>query len=271
MLNKRKKIGLIGCGAIGNDIALFIEEKLKNEAYLYAICDKDIKAVEKLTALLGFTPKILDIDTLIKDVDLVIEAASIEAAQLILKKILIYKKDTVVVSVGALVKSFSILKEIRKNKINLYVSSGAICGVDGLGALSMGNIKSITLTTLKPPQGLMGADYLKKNKINLENLKKDKIVFSGTVDEAIKYFPKNINIAATIFLASSFDNVNVCIKADPGVKRNIHRIVVDAEEAKISIDIENVPSKSNPKTSALTSLSTKFLLLKIFSSFKVGG
>jgi aspartate dehydrogenase len=54
------------------------------------------------------------------------------------------------------------------------------------------------------------------------------------------------------------------------VKRNTHRIEIDTGEARISINIENVPSKTNPKTSALAIHSTQYLLKKIFSSFKIG-
>ncbi|MFA5338375.1 MAG: aspartate dehydrogenase domain-containing protein [Candidatus Omnitrophota bacterium] len=50
----------------------------------------------------------------------------------------------------------------------------------------------------------------------------------------------------------------------------MHRIEVDTEEAKVSISVENVPSKTNPKTSTLAILSTQYLLKKIFSSFKIG-
>ena len=95
-------------------------------------------------------------------------------------------------------------------------------------------------------------------------------MFKGGVSEAIKYFPQNINVAAILLLASSFKGVEVVIKADPKVKRNIHRIEINTEEAKISISVENVPSKVNPKTSTLAILSTQCLLKKIFSSFKIG-
>jgi len=90
------------------------------------------------------------------------------------------------------------------------------------------------------------------------------------VSEAVKYFPKNINVAATLLLASSFKDVEVCIKADPRLKRNVHQILAEAKEAKVDIRVQNVPSESNPKTSALAILSTQYLLKKIFSSFKIG-
>ncbi|MBN3041297.1 MAG: DUF108 domain-containing protein, partial [Candidatus Omnitrophica bacterium] len=69
---------------------------------------------------------------------------------------------------------------------------------------------------------------------------------------------------------SSFKNIQVFIKADPGLKRNIHKIEIDARQARINIEVENIPSQKNPKTSALTILSVQYLLEKIFSPFKIG-
>lgn len=264
------KIGIVGCGAIGEGVARFIDSELKNKAALCAVADQDTEKAEILIEKLSGAAEILDIDQLIKKADIVIEAASVGAATYVLKKAVELKKDVVILSVGAFIKDFSIIEKARKRGINIYVPSGAICGVDGLGALSLGEIKKITLTTSKPPKGLLGADYLKKRNIHLANLKEEKIIFTGGVKEAIKHFPQNINVAATLLLASGGKDVSVCIKADPKVERNIHRIEIDTEEAKVSIAIENVPSKTNPKTSALAVLSTQYLLKKIFSSFKIG-
>jgi aspartate dehydrogenase len=270
MSENKVKVGIVGCGAIGEGVASFIDRELKDKVTLYAVSDQDTEKAEILVEKLSADVEILDIDRLIKKVDLVIEAASVGAATDILEKAVELKKDVIILSVGAFMKDFSLIEKARKRGINIYVPSGAICGVDGLGALSLGEIRRITLTTSKPPKGLLGADYLKKHKINLTNLKEEKIIFSGGVKEAIKYFPQNINVAATLFLVSGAKEVQVCIKADPKVERNIHRIEIDTEEAKISISIENVPSKINPKTSALAILSTQYLLKKLFSSFKIG-
>jgi aspartate dehydrogenase len=163
----------------------------------------------------------------------------------------------------------------QKRGIKIYVPSGAICAVDGVGALSLGNIRRISLVTSKPPKGFLGVEYLKKKSINVANLKKEKIIFKGGVREAIRYFPQNINVAATLLLAASStkgarSDVEVCIKADPNVKANVHRIEIEAQETKVNIVIENIASKLNPKTSTLAILSTQYLLKKIFSAFKVG-
>ncbi len=268
--NKSVKIGIVGCGAIGAGVALYIEKKLSSLAVVYALADKNIQVAKALQKKLRCSPKIYDNAALVEKVDLVVEAASIAGARFLLKKAIACRKDIIILSVGALINKTNILREAVRKKVNIYVSSGAIVGVDGLGALSLGNIKKISLTTSKPPRGLIGADYLKKKKIDLTNLKKEKVVFRGGVKEAIRYFPKNINVAVTLLLTSAFKNIEVCIKADPKIKRNIHRIEVDAAEAKLSIEISNMPSKSNPRTSALAILSTQQLLRKIFSPLKIG-
>lgn len=269
--NKNKtKIGIVGCGAIGEGVATFIDRKLRDKTILWAIADKDSEKAEFLIEKLSAVPKIKSINELVRAVDLVIEAASVEAAGDVLNKAIKFKKDVIILSVGALINDKTIIKRCEKQGINIYVPSGAICGVDGLGALSLGEIKKISLTTSKPPRGLLGVDYLKRKNINLNNIKTAKVIFRGKVKEAIRYFPQNINVAAILLLVSSFKNVEVVIKADPEVKRNIHNIEVDTEEAKVNISVENVPSKMNPKTSTLAILSTQYLLKKIFSSFKIG-
>lgn len=265
-----KKIGIVGCGAIGKEVALFIDRNLSKKAKLISISDKDKNTAKTLNEKLSTPAKISSIENLIKQTDLVIEAASQEAASEIIKKTLTYQKDIIVLSVGVFVKNPNYLKKIQKGNTNLYIPSGAICGVDGLSALAKGNLKQLKITTSKPPAGLAGTKYLKDKKINLSKITKPTVVFLGTVSEAIRYFPKNINVAATLLLASKFDRVQVTIKVNSKIKRNIHKIEAMAEEAKIKFEVENTSSKMNPKTSALTILSTQSLLEKIFSPVKIG-
>jgi aspartate dehydrogenase len=273
MLNnsgKKIKVGIVGCGAIGEGVALFIDKELKDKAIVWALAELDEKKALRLKKRIKSNPKILDIDSLIESTDLVIETASQEAAEYILKKGVARGKYIIILSMGALLRNRALLKKAQKKGVKIYIPSGAICGVDGLRALSLGKIKKVSLFTSKPPRGFLGVDYLEKKGIDVKHLKKEKIIFQGTVKEAIKNFPKNINVAATLLFASNFSNVSVCIKADPKIVRNTHRIEIDAKEARVSITIENVPSKRNPKTSTLTILSTQDLLKKLFSSFKIG-
>ena len=62
----------------------------------------------------------------------------------------------------------------------------------------------------------------------------------------------------------------VKIWADPGIDRNIHTISVEADAARFSMKIENVPSDENPRTGRLVALSVLACLRGLVSPLKVG-
>ena len=66
------------------------------------------------------------------------------------------------------------------------------------------------------------------------------------------------------------DRTTIEIWADPGIDRNIHRIEVESDAARFSLQIENVPSAENPKTGRLTPLSVVALLRKLGSPLAIG-
>jgi aspartate dehydrogenase len=126
------------------------------------------------------------------------------------------------------------------------------------------------MTTRKPPGGLVGAPYLVANGISVEGLNAAKRVFSGTAREAAAGFPANVNVAAALSLAGiGPDRTTIDIWADPGVTRNCHSIEVDADSARFTLAIENIPSE-NPKTGRITALSVLAALRKLHTSLRVG-
>ena len=279
-MKKILRIGVVGCGAIGTGVSEFIASSLKGKAVLVALADKNSDRAESLKNQQKLSVQIVDIDQMVEISDLIIEAASQTAACEVLKKAIEKGKDVVILSVGALIKNMQFISLAEKRGVTIYVPSGAICGIDGISSLSINDQPKVTITTSKPIQGLIGAEYFKRQGIDISAIKEPTIVFKGGVKEAIENFPKNINVAATLLLAttvglSNYDlknntNIEVCIKADPSLKRNVHSITVEAENARLSIVVENVPSRQNPKTSALTILSIQNLLKRMFSSLKVG-
>ena len=70
--------------------------------------------------------------------------------------------------------------------------------------------------------------------------------------------------------ASGRERTTIEIWADPGITRNVHRIEVEADSARFSLQIENVPSAENPKTGRLTPLSVVAALKKLTSPLAVG-
>ena len=56
----------------------------------------------------------------------------------------------------------------------------------------------------------------------------------------------------------------------PTIDRNIHTIRVEAEAARFTMTIENVPSEENPRTGRITALSMLACLRGLVSTLKVG-
>jgi len=147
-------------------------------------------------------------------------------------------------STGGLLK----FKDIK----SIYVPSGAVCGIDGVRAAAIGKIKRVTLTTRKPPKGLRGAPYLEKRKIDIDKIKKETVIYNGTADDAVKHFPKNINVAATLSLSGIGPSRTIVrIITSPKYNTNSHEVEVEGEFGRLFTKTENVPSKQNPKTSQL--------------------
>lgn len=245
------KVGIIGCGAIANIITNFaVEGKLGVELrYFY---DRDIERAENLALLVDGTVS-LEIEDMLDKVDLIIEAASPQAVAEIVPMILERGINVLIMSTGALMDF-----ELKKNLENIasstgakiYAPSGAIVGLDGIKAASIGKISEASLITRKPPKSLgIMADGVT-------------ILYEGKASEAVKEFPTNINVAAALSLACGKD-VDVKIIADPDVDKNVHEVHVIGDLGEFKTITKNVRCSMNPKTSVLAAYSA----IKLLNSF----
>lgn len=268
------RIGVVGCGAIGTQICKAIDREHR-DIEIYAVYDRQEEHVAKLKAqLVNTEPKALDIEEMVEQVDLVVEAATQAAVAAIIPTALKAGCDVMIMSVGAFACQ-DLLEEVtelaRTNNCKIYLPSGAVAGLDGLKSASSAEIYSVTITTSKPPKGLEGAPYIVKNKIDLDKITQKTVIFEGKASEAVKAFPANVNVAATISLAGiGFERTEVRIVADPGLTRNTHQVTVEGEFGKLTTKVENVPSPANPKTSYLAALSAIANLRRISSPIQVG-
>jgi len=176
-----------------------------------------------------------------------------------------------IMSVGGLIESEGLLEEARKKNIRVYFPSGAICGIDGLKAARLSRIDAVTLTTRKPPGGLEGAPYLKEKNIDIHSIKTEEVLFSGNPLEAVKGFPKNVNVASILSLAGiGAKKTKVRIVTSPEYTKNVHEIEITGDFGRITTKTENVPSDKNPKTSKLAILSAIATLKSIAESVRMG-
>jgi len=259
------KIGIVGCGAIGNGIASRIKKDLFNDAKIVSIFDIDKNKSLKLSKKLKIKNLAADsIEELISKSDCVVEAINAENTEEIIKKIIKNRKTVLVMSVGKLIDADYLFQLARKNKCYILLPSGAIAGVDAIKAASLVKVKSITLTTKKPPKGFLNNRYFEKKGIDISKVTKETVLFDGNVNTAVERFPQNINVAATIALASQLKNkIRIKIITSPAFKKNVHEIEMVGDFGRIVTKTENVVCPENPKTSYLAILSG-FQTLKQF-------
>jgi aspartate dehydrogenase len=268
---KKIRVGIIGCGTIGSELARACQTRLKGSIDLVGICDlveEKAKLLQK--SLKGKTP-VLELDDLVKRSGLIVEAAGAKISADILKRAINCKKDVLIMSIGGLLGNEDLLSKAEKAGIKVYLPSGALCGIDGLKSASAGRIDSVTLTTRKPPQGLAGAPYIIKNSIDLSSIKEETIIFEGTAFDAVEGFPQNVNVAAILSLAGlGKANTHVRIVTSPDYTKNVHEVEIRGESGNITTRTENLPSKVNPKTSQLAVFSAIATLEGIVKNVRIG-
>ena len=264
------RIGLLGCGSIGTQIALAIDSG-KIPATLTHVYDDSKEASSVLVEKLKNKPEIVENPHLLSShsVNIVVEAASQNAVRDVGLSILQNKRDLMIMSVGALLDEsiYDILFDACKDfKKTIFLPSGAIAGLDGIKSIK-GELESISLTTTKHPRSLKGAKFFETSKINLDSLDSPTIIFEGTAKEAVSLFPANINVAALLSLSGiGSERTNVKIVADPDTDKNTHHIEAAGKFGTMVFTIENSPDPNNPKTSRLAILSAIETLKKYCSN-----
>ena len=259
------KVAIIGCGAIGREIALNIDARKIPNCKLSILFDTDSIKLRSLYEDLHIKPSSIfeNFDELIasndyQDVRLVIEAASIKAAHRYAATILRQGKDIMIMSIGAFSDPTfyeTILQLLTDNDNNVFLPSGAIGGADIIRSVK-NYIDKVTIITTKSNKSLKGAPYFINKSIDIDTIKEKKVIFEGNAIDAIKEFPSNVNISALVSLAGiGFEKTMVQIVVDPLIKNNQHEIRVDWKFGHFQINVDNVPSPDNPKTSYLAILS----------------
>ena len=252
------KLGIIGCGAIGTDVAKAADEMKEIEKiYLF---DINKTAAEKLSSTLKKT-SLKPVKEFLEDVDVVFEAASQQAVEQYAALVLEAKKDIIIMSIGSLFND-SLRKKLentaRRYHCKIYLPSGAVCGIDGVLAASIEKLDSVTLVTTKPPASLGKA------------VEERTIVFEGTARDAVKQYPRNINVAACLSLAGvGFDETKVEIVADPVETRINHKILAHGRFGRLRAEVENMPNPNNPQSSYMASLSAIATLRRVLDPIQI--
>ncbi len=253
--DEKLRVGILGTGAIGQLLARAIDRG-EIRAELVAFADQDAARAEQFAASLIHPAPVVSLDELVHRSDLILEAASQAALPAIVPRALAAGKDLLIMSVGGLLGREAWFELAHEKGCRIHVPSGAIAGLDGLKAAARGRLRSATLTSRKPVAALRGAKYVVEKGIDLDALKEDTIIFSGSPEDACRAFPATSNVAATLRLTvGTSAEMLVQVVAVPGGTANVHEIEAVGDFGRMRVVLENVPSEDNPRTSRLAALS----------------
>jgi aspartate dehydrogenase len=256
---KLQRLGLIGAGGMADTVLSTLAETLEApldflsvlvlpEAAEAATAMMDRLGVRlanafavrtDLTGLLGDTP------------DLVVECAGHGAVRQYCAATLVEGIDFLAVSTGAFADESlheAACAAAKEGGAQLFLSAGAVGGIDVLTAAALSGLTSVVYTGRKPPLAWRGTPA--ERLLDLAALREATTFFEGSARDAATDYPQNANVAATVALAGAgFAATKVRLIADPGIARNIHEITVESGCANFTIRLEGKASPANPKTS----------------------
>ena len=262
-------VGVVGLGAIGRRVCEALDAGLPGLRFAGATARTRDRAEAFLTSLATPAP-FLSLDELIGACEVVVEASTQAHLQEIAPKALGAGRDLVVLSCGALLGRADWVALAEKHGARILVPSGAIGGLDAVKGGAVGPITSVTMESRKAPAGWAGAPWVLQQKIDLDAIREETLIFEGPATAACPAFPANVNVLAALSLAGiGPERTTTRIFAVPGLTRNTHRISVEGEFGSFQLEVRNVPSE-NPRTGRLSYLSTIALLRDLGATLRVG-
>lgn len=264
-------ISIIGCGSIASGLCKGISKGDAGNVKVVGLYDKSREKAEALAKACG-ARAVATVDELTSDpsVTLVVEAASQTAVNQHAESVLRSGKDLVVLSVGALVggRAQELARLAESHGRRVFVPSGAMVGIDGLKASSTMGLSSVEVEFRKPPS------HFKENLGDFvddpSSIKTARTIFEGTATEAVRRFPRSVNVSVTAGLAGvGPERTKVRMVADPSVDRNLITLKVSGPAGEITAQTANTLTPGLG-TSYLTIASVLSLLKDLSRSLVIG-
>ena len=263
------RVGLAGLGAVGLDVARRLIAGVPGLT-LTAVAVRDVEKARRALPQVGDTIPVRKATSLADDCDVVVECLPPALFREVAISAIDKGRIFMPLSVAQLLENGDLIERARQNGSRILVPTGALIGLDAVRAAAEGTIHSVKMVTRKPPAGLEGAPYLREHGISVSGLREPLKVYDGNAREGARGFPTNVNVAAALSLAGvGPDRTRLEIWADPAITRNTHTISVDADTARFTMTIENIPSE-NPRTGKSVAPSTIAALRGLVSELKVG-
>lgn len=258
-MNKKLRLGIVGCGYLGN---IIVDALLNGSLEEYELVGVTSRSLESRAKVANKVPckDCKSIDELLElKPDYVVEAASGKVVKDIAHKVLYGGSNLVVLSIGAFAdevfyeKTNQIARETNKR---IYIASGAIGGFDAMRTAALMSGITSKITSEKGPKSLRGTPVFREELMSSD---KKEDVFNGFAKEAIALFPTKVNVAvATALATTGADNTAVTISSIPNMVGDNHKIEVKGEDVQVTVEIYS-------KTSSIAGWSVVALLKNIVS------
>lgn len=255
-------LGLIGYGSIGRAlVALLTVEDASKITVLVRSTALGTPNVTTSGIPIEFVTSLTD---LLKDEPLVVvECAGHTAVATYAQAILEAGTDLIVASVGAFADADlhdGVIAAAKASGAKLILPIGAIGGLDLLQVLATHGDVDVTYRGIKPPRAWKGSHADKIT--DLDALTEPLTFFQGSGREAALSYPKNANVVAALALSGAgFDTLKVTLIADPSATTNTHAFEVTSPLCRYTIEIANMATADNPRTSMTTVASLQKLVL----------
>lgn len=237
-------VSVLGHGAIGKVVAARLADGAVPGASLVGIVTR--------SSVVGAPAPCIALDAAIEHSDIVVECAGQEALRAAGPDVVGRGRTLVVSSVGALADA-EIAGRLLAGPGQVQCTHGAVGGLDLLAAASdAAPFEQVLVRSTKAPASLVQEWMSEAERAAVLGARSPYLVFRGSPADASRLFPASLNVAMTVAFSVGTDvEVVVELYADPRIELTRHEIEAVGQVGRYSWRIENRPSATNPRTSAV--------------------
>lgn len=260
------RLGLIGCGAIGQDV-------------MHAAHEGTLGPNIELVAVLARRPRedpliTSDADAFFgHDPDAVLECAGHQAVRDHGVRCLEHGTDLVLTSIGALVDQElheRLVQAATRAGRRLTLASAGIGALDILAAAAVGGLTRVAMTVRKDPSAWYGTEA--EQLCDLASLQEPLTIFEGSARDGAARYPQNVNISAAVALAGlGLDRTELSIIADPTIRSHVIEIEAEGAFGSFRFIEDVVPTEDNPKTGKLVAMALIKTIRQLAAPVVIGG
>jgi aspartate dehydrogenase len=263
------RLGLIGCGAIGEAVLAAAAGGALPGVVIPTVLVRGPRAaatrhgVELMSDATRFFSKRLDA---------VLECAGHEAVVAYGERVLGGGADLLVTSVGALGDASlldRLLAAATARERRLIVPSAGIGALDILSAAAVGGLDEVHITVRKDPESWRGTRAEASH--DLARLAGETVLYDGPVREGVRHYPQNVNIAAAVALAGiGFERTRLTIVADPATSDHVVELTASGRFGRFHFREDVVPTAENRKTGKLVAMAVVKTIRHLAATLVVG-